>query len=100
MTTSRRFKSAPPPSESIPHDAAGNSPAMAAQVNFGYEPVSALEAVSAQDMAAYIADMLLELRELAQEAGFETLGRVLEIAEREAKWRMEERVGPVSTPRT
>ncbi len=84
---------------SMPHgfilhdDPPGNSPAMAAAVNFGYapEPVSEPDAVSAKDVAAYIADMLLELQELAQNSGFETLRRVLEIAEREAKWRMEER---------
>ena len=49
------------------------------------------EPISKQDMAAYIADMIVELRALAKQMDFETLGRVLEIAEREARYRMEER---------
>lgn len=75
----------------ILHDApSGNSPATAAAVNYGYEPPQVSDPVSARDIAAYMADMLLELQELARGSGFETLRRVLEIAEREAKWRMEE----------
>ena len=48
-----------------------------------------MAAVPKQDVAAYIADLVNELRVLAREAGFETLSRVLEIAEREAQYRME-----------
>ena len=43
--------------------------------------------VSATDVAAYIADMVAELRTLANQSQFDTLARVLDIAEREAKWR-------------
>ena len=41
--------------------------------------------VEASDVASYMADLLIELRALARKSGFETLGRVLEIAETEAK---------------
>lgn len=47
--------------------------------------------VPAADIAAYMVDMLLELRALAEKSGFETLGRVLEIAENEAKLRVGDR---------
>lgn len=47
--------------------------------------------VPSQDIAAYIADMVGELRVMAQQTGFETLSRILEIAEREAKWRAQVR---------
>ena len=47
--------------------------------------------INEQDIAAYMADMILELRELAQRSGFQTLGRVLEIAESEAKLRVGDR---------
>ena len=50
-----------------------------------------VSAVPSDDVAAYMADMLLELRELARRSGFETLGRVLEIAEREAQLRVGDR---------
>lgn len=56
---------------------------------FGFDTAPVASAVSPQDVAAYLADMLIELRQIAQQTGFETLGRVLEIAEREAKYRME-----------
>ena len=49
------------------------------------EQTTALEPVPAADLAAYMADMLQELRQLAAKSGMDTLGRVLEIAEREAK---------------
>jgi hypothetical protein len=80
-----------PPKFTLPDAPSGNSPAIAAAANFGHEPTPASDPVSTRDVAAYIADMLLELQELARGSGFETLRRVLEIAEREAKWRMEER---------
>ena len=48
--------------------------------------------VPAQDVAAYIADMVGELRAMAQQCGFETLGRILDIAEREANWRAQGRL--------
>ena len=54
-------------------------------------PSSPSEHISKQDMAAYMADMIAELRSLAKKFDFETLGRVLEIAEREARYRMDER---------
>jgi hypothetical protein len=44
--------------------------------------------VSSADVAAYIADMLLELRTLAEKSRFTTLGRILEVAEQEAKLRI------------
>ena len=42
------------------------------------------ETVALPDVAAYMADMLRELRQLAAKTGMDTLGRVLEIAETEA----------------
>ena len=47
--------------------------------------------VPAADIAAYMADMLHELRAMARQSGFDTLGRVLEIAESEAKLRVGDR---------
>jgi hypothetical protein len=91
MTFPRASRSAIPPRAMKPNDTPQSVAATAAQVNFGYEPTPPHSEVSVRDVAAYIADMLIELRELAQDTGLETLGRVLEIAEREAKWRMEER---------
>jgi hypothetical protein len=49
------------------------------------------EQIPAADIAAYMADMLMELRTMARRQGFDTLGRVLEIAESEAKLRMGDR---------
>ena len=43
------------------------------------------EPVPIEDIADYMADMLQELRRLASRSGMDTLGRVLEIAEKEAK---------------
>ena len=90
MAIRRGSKPNLPPGFTLPDVPVGNSSTVSATANFGYEPAPAGESVSARDVAAYMADMLLELQELARDAGFETLRRVLEIAEREAKWRMEE----------
>ena len=66
--------------------------AAASQSTFGIEPKSSLDPIVPRDIAAFIASMVLDLREMAEKSGFDTLGRVLEIAEREAKWRMEDRL--------
>lgn len=42
---------------------------------------------SPEDVAAYMADMLLELKQMAENSGHVTLSKVLEIAHREANWR-------------
>jgi hypothetical protein len=51
------------------------------------------EQVPTTDVAAYLADMLLELRTIAQQSGFATLSRVLVIAEEEAKLRTVKKAG-------
>jgi metal-dependent amidase/aminoacylase/carboxypeptidase family protein len=90
MAFKRGYKPNLPPGFTLPDAVSGNSPVTAAAVNFGCEQPHASDPVSARDVAAYMADMLVELQDLARDSGFETLRRVLEIAEREAKWRMEE----------
>ena len=75
----------------LPGTSSGKNTTTTAQVKFNYEPVSSREPVAAPDVAAYIADMLSELQVLAKDTGFESLGRALELAELEAKWRMDER---------
>ena len=91
MAFKRGSKPNLPPGFSIPDAPSGNSPATAACREFWLRATPPSDPVSARDVAAYMADMLIELQELARGSGFETLRRVLEIAEREAKWRMEER---------
>lgn len=80
-----------PPGMIIPNNTSATSPTIGAAAKSGYEPAPARDPVSARDVAAYMADMLAELQELAHDSGFETLRRLLEIAECEAKWQMQER---------
>ena len=75
-------------------DSMRRTPAVYPQAGFtdgAADPADGAGQIPAADMAAYMADMLMELRTMARQSGFDTLGRVLEIAESEAKLRMGDR---------
>ena len=49
-------------------------------------PAEAVSPFSADELRPLATDMVAELRTLANQSQFDTLARVLDIAEREAKW--------------
>lgn len=66
-------------------EAAPAALAPAARVAFGSQAPDP-ETIPPQDVAEFIAEMISDLRLLADKSGLDTLGRFLEVAEREAKW--------------